>query len=123
MLLLHGFLELAYSWRKIMPQLASAGYHVIAPDQRGYGRTTGWDADDDGDLNPCGSLKLGRDIVGLVSALGYRSIDAVFGHDAGSYVAAWCALIRPDVFLSVAMMSAPFGGRKRRTTWTRDASR
>jgi len=109
-LLLHGFPELAYSWRKIMPQLASAGYHVIAPDQRGYGRTTGWDADYDGDLIPFGSLNLVRDIVGLVSALGYRSIDAVFGHDAGSYVAAWCALIRPDVFRSVAMMSAPFGG-------------
>ena len=42
-LLLHGFPELAYSWRKVMPALAEAGYHVIAPDQRGYGRTTGWD--------------------------------------------------------------------------------
>ena len=50
MLLLHGFPELAYSWRKVMPALAEAGYHVIAPDQRGYGRTTGWDADYDGDL-------------------------------------------------------------------------
>src|SRR3954451_22946528 len=49
-LLLHGFPELAYSWRKVMPALAAAGYHVIAPDQRGYGRTTGWDADYDGDL-------------------------------------------------------------------------
>ena len=43
-LLLHGFPELAYSWRKIMPPLAAAGFHVIAPDLRGYGRTTGWDA-------------------------------------------------------------------------------
>ena len=49
-LLLHGFPELAYSWRKVMPALAAAGYHAIAPDQRGYGRTTGWDADYDGDL-------------------------------------------------------------------------
>src|SRR6202789_3066856 len=49
-LLLHGFPELAYSWRKVMPELAAAGYHVIAPDQRGYGRTTGWDAGYDGDL-------------------------------------------------------------------------
>src|SRR5713101_4093359 len=49
-LLLHGFPELAFSWRKVMPQLAAAGYHVIAPDQRGYGRTTGWDANYDGDL-------------------------------------------------------------------------
>jgi pimeloyl-ACP methyl ester carboxylesterase len=45
-LLLHGFPELAYSWRKVMPLLAGAGYHVIAPDQRGYGQTTGWDAAD-----------------------------------------------------------------------------
>ena len=43
-MLLHGFPELAWSWRKVMPRLASAGYHVIAPDQRGYGKTTGWDA-------------------------------------------------------------------------------
>ena len=50
MLLLHGFPELAFTWRKVMPALAAAGYHVIAPDQRGYGRTTGWDADYDGDL-------------------------------------------------------------------------
>jgi len=48
-LLLHGFPELAYSWRKIMLPLADAGYHVVAPDQRGYGRTTGWDAGYDGD--------------------------------------------------------------------------
>ena len=40
LLLLHGFPELAYSWRKVMPDLAQAGYHVIAPDQRGYGRTS-----------------------------------------------------------------------------------
>src|ERR1700731_5357054 len=52
-LLLHGFPELAFSWRKVMPALAEAGYHVLAPDQRGYGRTTGWDADYDGDLTPC----------------------------------------------------------------------
>src|SRR5262245_26575615 len=50
LLLLHGFPELAYSWRKVMLPLAAAGYHVVAPDQRGYGRTTGWDADYDGDL-------------------------------------------------------------------------
>lgn len=42
-LLLHGFPELAYSWRKVMLPLAAAGYYVVAPDQRGYGRTTGWD--------------------------------------------------------------------------------
>src|SRR5580693_10251213 len=104
-LLLHGFPELAYSWRKVMPALAEAGYHVVAPDQRGYGRTTGWDADYDGDVASFRMLNLVRDVMGLISALGYRSVAAVIGHDAGSHVAAWCSLIRPDVFRSVAMMS------------------
>ena len=109
-LLLHGFPELAYSWRKVMVPLAEAGFHVIAPDQRGYGRTIGWDGDYDGDLRAFGMLNLVRDALGLVSAFGYRSVTAVIGHDFGSPVAAWCALARPDVFRSVVMMSAPFGG-------------
>ena len=109
-LLLHGFPELAFSWRKVMPRLAEAGYHVIAPDQRGYGRTTGWDGNYDGDLNSFRLTNLVRDALGLVSAFGYASVDAVVGHDFGSSVAAWCALVRPDVFRSVALMSAPFAG-------------
>jgi len=109
-LLLHGFPELSFSWRKVMPALAEAGYHVIAPDQRGYGRTTGWDADYDGDLASFRLLNLVRDALGLVSAFGYRTVEAVVGHDFGSSVAAWCALVRPDVFKSVAPMSAPFAG-------------
>jgi pimeloyl-ACP methyl ester carboxylesterase len=109
-LLLHGFPELAYSWRKVMLPLVSAGYHVIAPDQRGYGRTTGWDGAYDGDLGSFSLPNMVRDALGLVYALGYRSVAAVVGHDAGSPVAAWCSLVRPDVFRSVAMMSAPFGG-------------
>ena len=109
-LLLHGFPELAFSWRKVMPELGAAGYHVIAPDQRGYGRTTGWEAGYDGDLNSFRLLNLVRDALGLVSAFGYRTVDAVVGHDFGSSVAAWCALVRPDVFRSVALMSAPFAG-------------
>ena len=109
-LLLHGFPELAYSWRKVMLPLAAAGFHVVAPDQRGYGRTTGWDASYDGDVASFRTLNLVRDAIGLVSALGYRSVKAVVGHDAGSSVAAWSGLIRPDVFHSVAMMSAPFAG-------------
>jgi pimeloyl-ACP methyl ester carboxylesterase len=83
---------------------------VIAPDQRGYGRTTGWDPAYDGDLRSFRLLNLVRDALGLVSAFGYRSIDAVVGHDFGSSVAAWCALVRPDVFRSVVLMSAPFAG-------------
>ncbi|MFO1200368.1 MAG: alpha/beta hydrolase [Burkholderiaceae bacterium] len=109
-LLLHGFPELAYSWRKVIVPLARAGYHVIAPDQRGYGRTTGWSADYDGDLAPFRLLNLVRDALGLVFAMGHRSVAAVVGHDYGSSVAAWSALVRPDVFRSVVLMSAPFGG-------------
>jgi len=97
-LLLHGFPELAFSWRKVMPALAEAGYHVIAPDQRGYGRTTGWDANYDGDLASFRLLNLVRDALGLVSAFGYRSVDAIVGHDFGSFVAAWCALVRRTCF-------------------------
>ena len=93
-----------------MLPIASAGFHVIAPDQRGYGRTTGWDGDYDGDLGSFRMLNLVRDALGLVSALGYRSVAAVVGHDFGSPVAAWCSLIRGDVFRSVVLMSAPFAG-------------
>jgi len=109
-LLLHGFPELAYSWRKVMLPLAPAGFHVVAPDQRGYGRTTGWDADYDGDLASFRILNAVRDALRLVSALGYRDVALVAGHDFGASVAAWCALARPDVFHSVALMSAPFAG-------------
>ena len=109
-LLLHGFPELAYSWRKVMLPLAAAGFHVVAPDQRGYGRTTGWDGDYDGDFGSFRLLNLVRDALGLVWALGHRSVAAVVGHDFGSPVAACCSLIRPDVFRSVVLMSAPFAG-------------
>jgi len=109
-LLLHGFPELAYSWRKVMGPLAAVGYHVIAPDQRGYGRTTGWDDSYDADPDAYRILNMVRDAVGLVFALGYREVAAVVGHDAGSPVAAWSALIRPDIFRSVVMMSSPFAG-------------
>ncbi len=112
-LLLHGFPELAYSWRKVMLPLAAAGFHVVAPDQRGYGRTTGWDASYDGNLGSFRILNVVRDALGLVSALGLRTVAAVVGHDFGSPVAAWCALLRPDVFRSVVLMSAPFGGPPR----------
>ena len=108
-LLLHGFPELAYSWRKVMPALAGAGYHVVAPDQRGYGRTTGWDDSYDGDLASFRMINLVRDALGLVAALGYRAADVV-GHDFGAPVAAWSALLRPDVFRSVVLMSSPFAG-------------
>lgn len=109
-LLLHGFPELAYSWRKVMLPLAEAGFHVVAPDQRGYGRTTGWQQGFEADLDEFRMLNLVRDAWGLVAAVGHRTVAAVVGHDFGSPVAAWCALVRPDVFRSVVLMSAPFGG-------------
>jgi pimeloyl-ACP methyl ester carboxylesterase len=64
----------------------------------------------DDDLASFTLLNKVRDMLGLVSAIGYRSVVAVVGHDHGSGVAAWCALARPDVFRSVVLMSAPFGG-------------
>ena len=113
LLLLHGFPELAYSWRKLMRPLADAGYYVVASDQRGYGRTTGWDAGYDGDLASVGMINLVRDTMALVAALGRDSLAAVIGHDFGSPVAAYAALIRPDIFRSAVMMSGPFGGPPR----------
>ena len=109
-LLLHGFPELAYSWRKQMLPLARAGFHVVAPDQRGYGRTTGWDGNFDGDVGSFRLYSVVKDALALVNALGYRSVTGVVGHDFGSPIAAFCSLIRPDVFRSVVLMSAPFGG-------------
>jgi len=109
-LLVHGFPELAYSWRKVMLPIAAAGYHVIAPDLRGYGRTGGTDVKFDDDLSPWRTVNEVTDMVALVSAFGYRSVAAVVGHDFGSPVAAWCSVVRPDVFRSVVLMSAPFAG-------------
>jgi pimeloyl-ACP methyl ester carboxylesterase len=109
-LMLHGFPELAYSWRKVMVPIANAGYHVIAPDVRGYGRSGQWDVKYDDDLRPFRTLNKIHDMVALVASFGYRNVAAVVGHDQGSPLAGWCALVRPDIFQSVTMMSAPFGG-------------
>ncbi|KAJ7165158.1 alpha/beta-hydrolase [Mycena filopes] len=112
-ILLHGFPELAYSWRKVIRPLADAGYHVVAPDQRGYGRTVAHGASlpfkYSDDLTPFRVTNFVNDIVTLVHTLGYSSA-AVVGHDFGSHIAAWCALIRPDMFPSVVMMASPFTG-------------
>jgi pimeloyl-ACP methyl ester carboxylesterase len=108
-LLLHGFPELSYSWRKVMPALAAAGFHVLAPDQRGYGRTTGWDNRYDGDVGSFRILNIVQDALALLSRLNINQAHIV-GHDFGSPVAAYAALTRPDVFRSVVLMSAPFGG-------------
>lgn len=99
-LCLHGFPELAWSWREVMPLLAMGGYHVIAYDQRGYGRTTGWDDRPWGevDLHSFTFPRLVMDAVRLVNALGYKGVALVLGHDFGSVVANLCALMRPDIF-------------------------
>lgn len=112
-LLLHGFPELAFSWRRIMLTLAALGYRVIAPDQRGYGATQGWSDNYDADLSPFGLFNLVTDLVGLLQALEIDQVAAVVGHDFGSPVAAWASLTRPDLFQRVVLMSAPFAGPPR----------
>jgi pimeloyl-ACP methyl ester carboxylesterase len=108
--LLHGFPEIAYTWRNQLLPLAAAGYHVIAPDLRGYGRSTNSPVQFDDDLLPYTRLNRVSDVLGLVRALGFEHVAAVVGHDWGSPTAAWCALVRPDVFQSVVLMSTPFDG-------------
>jgi pimeloyl-ACP methyl ester carboxylesterase len=104
-LLFHGFPELAYCWRKVMPGLAQAGYYTVAVDLRGYGRTIGWDQNN---LTQFRLTNLVRDMVILVHALGYEQVHCVVGHDFGAVLSSLCALTRPDLFKSVVMMSHPF---------------
>ena len=91
-LLLHGFPELAYSWRHVMLAIANAGYHVIAPDLRGYGRSGGTDVKFDDDLAPFSTLNRVRDMLALLGSFGHREVVAVIGHDFGSPTAGACAL-------------------------------
>jgi pimeloyl-ACP methyl ester carboxylesterase len=101
-LMLHGFPELAFSWRHQLPALAAAGYRAIAPDQRGYG----------GSSRPAGLDKydiehLMADAIGLLDALGCERA-VVIGHDWGSMVAWTLALRHPSRFAGVVGMSVPF---------------
>ncbi|PRY39442.1 alpha/beta fold hydrolase [Umezawaea tangerina] len=100
-LLLHGFPELWYSWRHQIPALAAAGYHVVAPDQRGFGRS-----DRPGSVDDYTMLHLVGDVVGLVHAFGEERATVV-GHDFGAPVAWQTALLRPDVVRGVVTLSAP----------------
>src|ERR1043165_5188410 len=109
-LLLHGFPEIAYSWRKVLPALATAGYHAFAPDQRGYGRTTGWDASYDGDLSSFRILNAVRDAMGVVTALGHRSVGAAAAHVFATPPAASGGLRRPDILKRRVLRSGPFAG-------------
>jgi pimeloyl-ACP methyl ester carboxylesterase len=109
-LLLHGFPNLAYSWRKVMPALAAAGYYAVAPDCRGFGRTTGWDDAFEADPQPFLALNMLRDQIALVYALGYRKTAMMVGHDQGSLMAGLGALIRPDMFPRLTLIGGGFGG-------------
>ena len=100
-LLCHGFPETWYSWRHQLRALAEAGFHAVAPDMRGYGRTDQPEAIEDYTL-----LHLVGDVVGLVAALGVERA-AIVGHDWGAPVAWTAALLRPDVFRAVAALSVP----------------
>jgi pimeloyl-ACP methyl ester carboxylesterase len=106
-LLLHGFPECWYSWRHQLTALAAAGFHAVAPDQRGYGRTGG----------PAGAadytiLHLTGDVVTLLDALG-EGPAVVAGHDWGAPVAWHTALMRPDLLRGVAALSVPYRPRGR----------
>lgn len=108
-LLMHGFPELAFSWRNLIPKLAAKGYYVVAPDQRGYGRTIGYDnrSYDKVDLREFTITNLIRDLVCLVYALGYEKVHCIIGHDFGGVSSATAPLIRPDIFQSCIQMSHP----------------
>jgi pimeloyl-ACP methyl ester carboxylesterase len=101
-ILSHGFPELWYSWRHQLKALAEAGYHVVAPDQRGYGQTDRPEAVEDYNI-----LQLSGDIIGIVDALGETEA-VIVGHDWGSPVAWFCALLPPDIFRAVVLLSVPY---------------
>lgn len=105
-MLTHGFPELGVSWRAQVQALSQAGYHVVAPDMRGYGGTEKPDRVADYSI-----LHLVGDMVDLVRALGKDS-SIVIGHDWGAPVAWHCALLRPDLFTAVAGLSVPFQPRR-----------
>ena len=101
----HGWPESWYSWRHQLSAIADAGFHAVAPDQRGYGKT-----DKPQDIGSYTQLHMVGDIVGLLDALGEETATIV-GHDWGAPVAWNSALLRPDRFPAVIGMSVPFGPR------------
>lgn len=99
--LAHGFPELAYSWRHQIPVLAEAGYHVLAPDQRGYGGSSRPNAVEDYDI-----VALTGDVVGLLDDVGAEQA-VIVGHDWGAVVAATFPLLHPDRVSAMATLSVP----------------
>lgn len=114
-LLVHGWPESWYSWRHQIPALAEAGYRVVIPEMRGYGKT---DAPDD--VNSYDIVSLAADMVGVLDAVGAETA-TIIGHDWGAIVAANSVLLHPDRFTSLVLMSVPYGGRGKQSlmdTWT-----
>lgn len=104
-ILCHGFPECWYSWRHQLPALANAGFHVVAPDLRGYGQT-----DHPESIDAYNILQLTGDVVGLVQALDAEQA-IIVGHDQGAPLAWHCALLRPDLFKAIALLSVPYRTR------------
>ena len=104
-LLLHGWPETSYSWRKQMTDIADAGYHVVAYDGIGYGRSSR-----PPHIHDYRITELVRVALGVVSEMGEKTATIV-GHDWGALVAWTSAWLHPDVFTSVVGMCVPFGGR------------
>lgn len=104
LVLAHGWPELAYSWRCQLQVLANAGYHVVAPDMRGYGGTDAPRSVEAYDIS-----HLADDMSGLVEACGAKTA-VIVGHDWGAVVAWHAALLKPGVFSAVAAMSVPYFG-------------
>jgi pimeloyl-ACP methyl ester carboxylesterase len=104
-LLLHGFPESWYSWRHQFAPLAAAGYHVVAPDMRGYGKS-----DKPDDITAYNQVEVTNDVVGLIPALGYETA-VVIGHDWGAPTAWSSALHHPQRVSAVGALSVPFSPR------------
>ncbi|MEM7810896.1 MAG: alpha/beta hydrolase [Planctomycetota bacterium] len=102
---LHGYPSYWYSWKDQLPAIADAGYHAVAPDRRGIGKTDAPEAVEDYNV-----LEQSADIVGIIDALGEKTA-IVVGHDSGSLLAWHCAALHPDRFSAVVMLSIPFPGR------------
>jgi len=107
--LCHGWPELSYSWRHQIPALAAAGFHVVAPDMRGFGRTS-----TPAEVEAYSIFHTSGDMVALVAALGEKQA-MIVGHDWGAPVAWHAAMVRPDIFSKVAGLSVPppLRGRRR----------
>lgn len=104
-LFLHGWPELWYSWRHQLPAIAAAGFRAVAPDLRGFGQTDAPEERQTYDIH-----HISADVVGLIDALGEQTA-IVVGHDWGAIVAAHCALLHPDRFTALSLLSVPYLGR------------